>query len=61
MKDEMIEGGAVIGDNDGGLWRVLEVTNEGLLMLGLPERADVIHTRSVTWRRYEKSYELMLP
>jgi len=60
--DEMIEQGSIIGDIEGGLWRVLEVTDEGPFMLMLPERADVVHTRTVKWRQYaEFGYELVFP
>ena len=48
----MIERGSIIADNERGLWRVLEVTDEGLFMLMLPERNDIVHTRNLTWRRY---------
>jgi len=61
MWDEMIERGAVIGDNEGGLWRVLEVTDEGLFTLMLPERNDMVHTRSLLWETYKKFYELKFP
>ena len=62
MKDEMIEQGSIIGDIEGGLWRVLEKTDEGLFMLMLPERHDVVHTRSVSWRQFANfGYELVFP
>jgi hypothetical protein len=62
MIDEMIERGSIIGDIEGGLWRVLEVTDEGLFMLMLPERSDLVHTRSVTWRQFAHfGYELVFP
>jgi hypothetical protein len=61
MIDEMIEMGSIIGDIEGGLWRVLEVADEGLFMLRLPERADLVHTRTVTWLQYKESYELKFP
>ena len=62
MIDEMIEQGSIIGDREGGFWRVLEVTDEGLFMLMLPERTDVVHTRTVTWRQYANcGYELKFP
>lgn len=62
MIDEMIEQGSIIGDIEGGLWRVLEVTDEGLFMLMLPERSDLVHTRSVTWRQFAHvKYELVFP
>lgn len=61
MKIE-IEHGAIIGNDEGGLWRVLEVTDEGLFLLMLPERKDVVHTRHVTWRQFvECGYELEFP
>jgi hypothetical protein len=61
MIDEMIEMGSIIGDIEGGLWRVLEVTDVGLFMLRLPERPDVLHTRTLTWETYKKLYELKFP
>ena len=61
MMDEMIEMGSIIGDIEGGLWRVLEVTNAGIFLLMLPERHSVIHTRSVSWEQYDQSYELKFP
>jgi hypothetical protein len=62
MRDEMVERGGIIGDNEGGLWRVLEVTDEGIFMLMLPERKDVFHTRTLTWQQYERfGYELKFP
>lgn len=61
MKIE-IEHGAIIGNDEGDLWRVLEVTDEGLFLLMLPERKDVVHTRHVTWRQFvECGYELEFP
>jgi hypothetical protein len=45
LEDEMIERGAV---TEGGLWRVLEVTNEGLFVLMLPERNDIVHPRNLS-------------
>lgn len=60
--NEMIELGSIIGDIEGGLWRVLEKTDEGLFMLMVPERRDVVHTRSVTWRHFANfGYELVFP
>ena len=57
-----IEHGAIIADNEGGLWRVIEVTDKGLFLLMLPEREDVVHTRNVTWRQFvECGYELKFP
>jgi hypothetical protein len=57
-----MEHGAIIADEEGGLWRVLEVTDEGLFLLMLPEREDVVHTRNVTWRQFvECGYELKFP
>jgi len=62
MKDDLIERGSVIGDVEGELWRVLEATDEGLFMLKLPERHDVVHTRSVSWRQFANfGYELVFP
>jgi hypothetical protein len=62
MRDEMVERGSVIGDRERGLWRVLEVTDEGLFMLILPEREDVVRTRNVRWNDFEKyGYELKFP
>jgi hypothetical protein len=62
MIDEMIERGAIIGDIEGGSWRVLEVRDEGLFMLMLPERKDVIHTRTVTWRQFAQfGYQVKFP
>jgi hypothetical protein len=42
-----IEHGAIIADDEGGLWRVLEASDEELFLLMLPEREDVVHTRHV--------------
>jgi len=62
MIDGMIEQGSTIGDIEGGLWRVLEVMDEGLFMLMLPERNDVVHTRTLTWRQFANfGYQLMFP
>ena len=62
MMDPMIEQGSIIGDIEGGLWRVLEVTDDGLFMLMLPERTDAMHTRTVTWRHFAQfGYELVFP
>jgi len=62
MKDDLIEQGSVIGDNEGELWRVLEATDEGLFTLKLPERPGVVHTRSVSWRQFANfGYELVFP
>jgi hypothetical protein len=59
---EMIERGSIIGDNEGGSWRALEVTAEGFFMLRLPEHADLVHTRTVGWQQYYKeAYELKFP
>lgn len=57
----MIEQGSIIGDIEGGLWRVLEKTDEGLFVLRLPERPDVVHTRHVKWQHYGTFYELKFP
>jgi len=57
-----IERGAIIGDEEGGLLRVLEVTDEGLLLLMLPERRKIVHTRTLKWRDFvECGYELKFP
>lgn len=57
-----IEHGAIIADEEGGLWRVLEVSDEGLFLLMLPERVDVVHTRNITWRQFvESGYDLKFP
>lgn len=62
MRDEMVERGSIISDYEGGLWRVIEVTDEGVFMLMLPERDDVMHTRNVKWSDFEKhGYELKFP
>ena len=57
-----IEHGAIIADDEGGLWRVLEVTVDGLFLLMLPKREDVVHTRHVTWRQFvECGYDRKFP
>lgn len=57
-----IEHGAIIADEEGGLWRALEVTDDGLFLLMLPERKDILHTRNVTWRQFvECGYERKFP
>jgi hypothetical protein len=57
-----IEHGAIIADDEGGLWRVLEVSDKELFLLMLPEREDVAHTRHVTWRQFvECGYDLKFP
>jgi hypothetical protein len=57
-----IEHGAIIADAEGGLWRVLEASDEELFLLMLPEREDVVHTRHVTWRQsVECGYDLKFP
>lgn len=57
-----IEHGAIIADDEGGLWRVLEVTDDGLFLFMLPKREDVVHTRRVTWRQFvECGYGLKFP
>ena len=62
MMDDLIDEGSIIGDVEGELWRVLEATDEGLLMLMLPERNDVVHTRTVTWRQFANfGYQLVFP
>ena len=61
MKIE-IEHGAIIADDEGGVWRVLEVTDDSLFLLMLPERRDIVHTRTLTWRQFvECSYDLKFP
>ena len=57
-----IEHGAVIADEEGRLWRVLEVSDEGLFVLMLPERRDIVHTRTIRWRDFvECGYDLKFP
>jgi hypothetical protein len=57
-----IEHGAIIADDEGGLWRVLEASDEELFLLMLPEREDVVHTRHVTWRQFvECGHDLKFP
>lgn len=57
-----IERGAIIGDEEGSLWRVFEVTDDGVFLLMLPERRKIVHTRAVTWRDFvECGYELRFP
>jgi len=57
-----IEHGAIIADDEGRLWRVLEASDEGLLLLMLPERRDIVHTRTLKWRDVvECGYELKFP
>ena len=57
-----IEHGAIIADDEGGLWRVLVASGEELFLLMLPEREDVVHTRHVTWREFvERGYDLKFP
>lgn len=57
-----VEHGAIIGDEEGVLWRVLRVTDEGLLLLMLPERRDIVHTRYIKWRDFaECGSELKFP
>jgi hypothetical protein len=57
-----IEHGAIIADDEGGLWRVLEASDEELFLLMLPEREDVVHTRHVTWRQFvERGFDLKFP
>ena len=40
-----IEHGAIIADDEGGLWRVLEASDEELFLLMLPEREEKIMKR----------------
>ena len=57
-----IEHGAIIADDEGSLWRVLEACDEELFLLMLPEREDVVHTRHVTWRQFvERGFDLKFP
>jgi len=57
-----VEHGAIITDEEGGLWRVLKVTDDGLFLFMLPERRSVVHTRSVSWRDFvECGYEMKFP
>ena len=57
-----IERGAIIGDEEECLWRVLEATDNGLFLLMLPERRNIVHTRRVSWRDFvECGYELKFP
>lgn len=57
-----IEHGAIIADDEGGLWRVLEVTDDGLFLLMLPKREDRVHTRTIRWREFvECGYDLKFP
>ena len=57
-----IEHGAVIADEEGHLWRVLEDSDEGLFLLMLPERRDIVHTRTIRWRDFvECGYDLRFP
>ena len=61
MIDEFIEPGSIIGDSEANLWRVPELTSEGLFVVRLPERTDIVHTGSVSRERYDQSYALKLP
>ena len=57
-----IEHGAVVADDEGRLWRVLEVSDEGLFLLMLPERRDIVHNRTLEWRDFvECEYDLRFP
>jgi len=57
-----IERGAVIADEEGRFWRVLKVSDERLLLLMLPERQDIVHTRTIKWRDFvECGYDLKFP
>jgi len=57
-----IEHGAVVADDEGLLWRVLEVSDSGLFLLMLPERRDIVHTRTLKWRDFvECGYDLKFP
>lgn len=58
----MVEPGSIIGDVYGDTFRVIEVTEEGLFMVKLPEREDLFHSRTISWGDYEKhGYELKFP
>jgi hypothetical protein len=62
MIPNLIDQGSIIGDIEGQLWRVLETSGEGLFMLLLPERGDLVHTRTVTWREFANyGYEVVFP
>ena len=57
-----VEHGAIIADDEGRLWRVLEVSDEGVFLLMLPERLDIVHTRTLKWRDFvECGYDLKFP
>ena len=57
-----VEHGAIIGDEEECLWRVLEVADDGLFLLMLPERRNIVHTRTVRWRDFvECGYDLKFP
>lgn len=57
-----VEHGAIISDEEECLWRVLEVTDDGLFLLMLPERRNIVHTRTVRWRDFvECGYDLKFP
>lgn len=64
MRDEMVEGGSIIGDREGCLWRVVDVTSEGIFMLRIKPKSpkQVMHTRTLTWEQYQKfGYDLKFP
>ncbi len=57
-----VERGAIIADDEGRLWRVLEVSDEGVFLLMLPERRDIVHTRILKWRDFvECGFDLKFP
>jgi hypothetical protein len=57
-----VEHGAIIADDEGRLWRVLEVSDEGVFLLMLPERRDIVHTRTLKWRDFvECGFDLKFP
>jgi len=62
MIPDLIDEGSIVGDIEGELWRVLEATDDGILMLKLPERSEVVHTGRVSWRQFANfGYELVFP
>lgn len=62
MIPDLIDEGSIIGDIEGELWRVLETSDQQVFMLMLPERDDVVHTRTLTWREFANfGYELVFP
>ena len=64
MRDEMVEGGSIIGDSEGTLFRVLSVDDNGVWMQKIMPKPpkDVMHTRILTWEQYQQfGYELKFP